>query len=92
MPSSQSHIAGLAAAVAHHTKRVDDYLSEHNLPHPSFDVNSPTDLQLPPDIEASRIAVLRASQELNDIDVLQHPRDLLFNHHVRLYSTLVRQC
>ena len=90
MSTSQSRIAGLAAAVAHHTKRVDDYLSEHNLPQPSFDVNSPTDLQLPPDIEASRIAVLRASQELND--VLQHPRDLLFNHHVRLYSTLVRQC
>ena len=90
MSSSESRIAELAAAVAQHTKRIDDYLSQHNLPHPSFDANSPTDLQLPPEIEASRVAVLRASQELND--VLQHPRDLLSNHHVRLHSTLVRQC
>ncbi|OTA97997.1 hypothetical protein M426DRAFT_77207 [Hypoxylon sp. CI-4A] len=78
MASSQSRIAELAAAVATHTNRIDDYLSEKGLPHPSFKADGPTDLKLPSDIEQSRSIALEASQELNDL--LQGPRDLLFNH------------
>lgn len=83
---SQSRIAQLASAVAHHTQRVDSYLAEKNLPQPSFDADSPVHLGLPADIEQSRVAALQASQELNEL--LQGPRDLLFNFgvgcHVRI--------
>lgn len=82
MASSQSRIAELATTVAHHTQQVDSYLAEKGLPYPSFESDGPVDLALPPDIEESRNIVLQASQELNDL--LQGPRDLLFNHQVRI--------
>jgi hypothetical protein len=82
MASSQSRIAELATTVAHHTQRVDNYLAERGLPCPSFEVDGPVDLALPPEIEESRTVVLQASQELNDL--LQGPRNLIFNHQVRI--------
>ncbi|KAI5859358.1 S-adenosyl-L-methionine-dependent methyltransferase [Durotheca rogersii] len=83
MASPQSRIAELAAVVATHTQRIDSYLSEKGLPPPSFEADGPKDLGLPPDLEQSRSLVLDASQELNDL--LQGPRNLLFNHeHNRL--------
>jgi len=78
--SSPSRIAELSAVVASHTKQIDDYLTENGLLQPSFDANGPVDLQLPPQLEQARAIVLQASQELNDL--LQGPRDILFNHHV----------
>lgn len=83
---SQSRIAELAALVASHTACVDQYISDNGLSHPSFNADSPVNLGLPPDIEKSRIAVLEASQELNDL--LQGPRDLLFNHQVCLFTMM----
>jgi hypothetical protein len=82
MSAPQSRIAELASAVAMHTQRIDRYLAENGLPYPSFDADGPVDLRLPSDIEQSRITALRASQELNDL--LHGPRDLVFNHHVRI--------
>lgn len=82
MSSTQSCIAELAAAVAQHTQKIDNYLAANRLPYPSFDAYGPADLGLPPEIEQSRTTVLQASQELNDL--LQGPRDLLFNHQVRV--------
>jgi hypothetical protein len=55
-------------------------LDENVLPHPSFHVDGPAELGLPPEIEQSRTMALQASQELNDL--LQKPKDLLFNHQV----------
>jgi hypothetical protein len=81
MASPPSRIADCAAMVARHTQRIDDYLSKQSLPHPSFDTNAPVDLSLTPELEQSRIIVLQATQELNDL--LQGPRDLVFNHRVR---------
>jgi hypothetical protein len=81
MSSSRSKIADLATRVAIHTQKVDAYLAEKSLPQPSFDEDGPLDLGLPADIEQSRIIVLQATQELNDL--LKGPRDLLFEHHVR---------
>lgn len=80
MSSQSSRIAELAAAIAHHTARVDRFLAENNLPQPSFDIDGPVELGLPSDVEESRVAVLRATQELNDL--LQGPRELIFNHQV----------
>ncbi|KAJ8121801.1 hypothetical protein ONZ43_g1835 [Nemania bipapillata] len=79
MLSQQSRIAQLANIVASCTQQIDDYLAQNALPYPSFDPNAPTDLGLTPDIEKLRVAVLEATQELNDL--LQGPRDLLFDHH-----------
>lgn len=82
MASSQSRIRELSEAIATHSRIVDDHLSENNLPQPSFDADGPSDLSLPPAIEESRGKVLTATQELNDL--LQGPRNLLFNHEVQL--------
>ncbi|KAH0593368.1 hypothetical protein MHUMG1_08824 [Metarhizium humberi] len=80
MASSQSRLAELANAVAVHTQRIDSYLCDKALPLPSFAADSPVDLGLPPELEQSRLAVLEASQELNDL--LQGPTDISFNHHL----------
>jgi len=80
MSSPSSRIAELAATIAHHTTRVDKFLSGNSLPQPSFDTHGPVDLDLPSEIEESRAAVLQATQELNDL--LQGPRELIFNHQV----------
>ncbi|KAI3318836.1 putative O-methyltransferase [Xylariaceae sp. AK1471] len=79
MATRQSRIAQLASIVAKNTQQIDDYLAQKGLPYPSFEPDSPVDLGLPPEIEQLRGAVLEATQELNDL--LQGPRDLLFNHH-----------
>ncbi|CAJ2513257.1 Uu.00g013760.m01.CDS01 [Anthostomella pinea] len=79
MASPQSRITELAATVATHTARIDSYLAEHSLPFPSFESDGPISLGLPRELEESRSAALRASQELDDL--LQGPRDLIFNHH-----------
>ncbi|KAI1198510.1 putative O-methyltransferase [Nemania serpens] len=80
MSAQQSRIAQLASTVASCTQQVDDYLARHALPYPSFEPDGPTDLGLPPDLEKLRVAALEATQELNDL--LQGPRDMLFNHHL----------
>ena len=76
MASRQSRIAELANTVAQHTQRVDNYLAEKGLPYPSFEADGPLDLGLPPEVEESRDIVLQAS------DLLQGPRDLLFNRQI----------
>lgn len=83
MASSKSRIAELAAAVAHHTNRVDTYLAENGLAYPSFEVDSLVEWKLPPEIEESRSQALEASQELNDL--LQGPRGLIFDHQVCMH-------
>ena len=87
MAAVQSHIATLAAAIAENTQRIDKYLEDNDLPHPGFDADAPADLGLPPELEQARVAVLQATQELNDL--LQGPRELLFNHHVRIAYKLI---
>lgn len=80
MASSQSRVAELAATVAQNTQLIDSYLADKDLPYPSFDATGPTDLGLPPDLDEARVAVLQATQELNDL--LQGPRNLVENHQV----------
>jgi hypothetical protein len=80
MSFSQSRIAQLATIIANQTQQIDTFLADSRLPHPSFDSDGPVELGLPPNLEQARIAVLQATQELNDL--LQGPRDLLMNHEV----------
>ncbi|KAF2678003.1 putative O-methyltransferase [Lentithecium fluviatile CBS 122367] len=83
MLAASYRIAELAAEIEKQTQRIDNYLTSKSFPHPSFDVGGPVDLSLPPDLKYSRAAVLRTTQELNDL--LQGPENLIFNHqHNRL--------
>jgi hypothetical protein len=59
-----TRIAELASIIQEQTSKVDAYLTSNNLPSPSFDPAYPLRLSLPPDVQASRDAVLEASDEL----------------------------
>ena len=63
----RSRIAELSAVIEHSTAKVDQYLSNHGLPQPTFAINGPLDLRLPEDLEEARVAAIDASQELNDL-------------------------
>ena len=63
MPSSR--IVELAAIIQKHTSKVDEYLTSHDLPSPSFDISTPPVLQLPPHIQASQKAIIEADDELS---------------------------
>lgn len=62
--ASTSRIIELSASIHEHTTKVDAYLAANNLPTPSFDTSCPPKLLLPPEIQASRDAVLEATDEL----------------------------
>lgn len=62
--SPASRIAELASIIHEQTDKVDAYLTSNNLPTPSFDISCPPKLFLPPEVQASRDAVLEASDEL----------------------------
>ncbi|PQE34045.1 6-hydroxytryprostatin B O-methyltransferase protein [Rutstroemia sp. NJR-2017a WRK4] len=59
-----TRIAELASIIQEHTSKFDAYLASNNLPSPSFDPSHPLRLSLSPDVQASRDAVLEASDEL----------------------------
>ena len=62
MPPSRT--VELADIIQQHTRKVDEYLTSHDLPAPSFDISQPPRLPLPPEIQASQAAILEASDEL----------------------------
>lgn len=73
-----SRIAELASIIASKTAKVDEYLQSHDRPSPSFDVDCPPDLGIPPDateIEEARMEAIEASIELQEL--LQGPASLL---------------
>ncbi|KAF4628102.1 hypothetical protein G7Y89_g10046 [Cudoniella acicularis] len=59
-----NRIVELASIISEHTSKVDAYLISHNLPTPSFNISYPPKLPLPAEIQASRDAVLEATDEL----------------------------
>ena len=87
MAGSRTRIAELASIVAENTAKVDEYLRANNLPTPSFDVDAPAQIPIPPDatdIEAARRNAVEASTELNDL--LQGSTALL-RPNVRIFNT-----
>ena len=64
MAQSQSRIVELASSIATGTAAIDEYLSGHGLPSPSFDADFPIALDLPDEIQQIRDSVLEASKEL----------------------------
>ena len=65
-----SRIGELVALISTNTAKVETYLQAHGLPSPSFDVDAPNDLGIPPDataVDDARRAALEASIELQDL-------------------------
>jgi hypothetical protein len=82
---STSRIEQLAAEIQQNTAKVSNYIRHHGLTMPSFDVNSPLESVIPKDadeIEAARLAVIDATQELRDL--MLGPREYLMSWTVRL--------
>ena len=75
--ASISRIAELASVIQVHTLKVDEYISSHGLPSPSFDVSMPARLQLPESIELSSITVIEAASELQSL--MLGPMGFLFH-------------
>lgn len=76
--AQKSRIAELAFIIQSKTAQVDEYLQSHDRPSPSFDVDCPPDLGIPPDatdIEEARMEAIEASIELQEL--LQGPANLL---------------
>lgn len=61
---SQSEIVYLASMITSNTKIVNNYLSTHGLPSPSFDVSAPLKTDLPDDIAEANDAVIESTSEL----------------------------
>ena len=84
VPTRSTRIATLAALIKENTDKVNNYLAEHNLPPPSFDVNGPSKSMIPPeakDIEAARVAVIDATLELRNF--MLGPSDYMITVQVR---------
>ena len=60
-----SRIVELSSIISENTAKVDSYLTEQNLPFPSFDPSSEFTPALPRDIKVFQDAVLEATDELN---------------------------
>lgn len=70
MSATQSRIAELAALIAENTAKVDDFLREKGLATPSFDVDAPAHVPIPPEateIETARRIAMEAATELTDL-------------------------
>ena len=63
MPSSR--ILELANCIQTNTSIVDQHFSSHGIPTPSFDIETPLEVDLPNDIAASRLAIIEATEELH---------------------------
>ncbi|KAF7945255.1 hypothetical protein EAE96_010033 [Botrytis aclada] len=71
-----TRIAELATQVAENTKRVDEYLRQHDLPSPSFDAEGPVDFCIRSEgIQQARNLAIDGAAEL--LDLLKGPKESL---------------
>ncbi|TGO30064.1 hypothetical protein BPAE_0008g00560 [Botrytis paeoniae] len=71
-----TRIAELATQVAENTKRVDEYLRQHDLPSPSFDAEGPVDFCIrSEEIQRARSLAIDGAAELADL--LRGPKESL---------------
>ncbi|KAL9082681.1 MAG: hypothetical protein Q9165_008822 [Trypethelium subeluteriae] len=80
MADNQSRIAQLAATISKNVPIVDSYLESKGIPSPSYDINGPTEMAIPPhekDAFAAHTAALSATMELNNL--LRGPKQILMS-------------
>ena len=81
-----TRIVELAQIIADSTQTVDEYFTSHNLATPSFDVDGPRAITIPPEmseVAAAHAAVIDATKELHSL--MLGPTALLMNNGVRLF-------
>jgi hypothetical protein len=81
MGTKKSRVAELADFISVHTARLDAYLSESNLPEPSFDADGPGAMTLPPEMQEIRDQILDANLELQEL--LLGPKEVMADCPVR---------
>ena len=64
---SSSRIVELGNSIQYNTLKIDLFFSFHGIPTPSFDVDTPLEIDLPDDIKACRATVLEATDELHSL-------------------------
>lgn len=65
-----TRIAELTSIISSNTSKIEKYIQDNGLPAPSFDVDAPNNLGIPPeatDVEKARRAALEATAELQDL-------------------------
>jgi hypothetical protein len=85
--SLPNRITQLANAIAADTAVVDAYFTAHNIASPSFDVDGPLTVVIPPfekDVIAAHTRVLGATQELHSL--MLGPMAMLMGSNVGLLS------
>ena len=84
---SPTRIVELSQIIAAGTQTVDEYFTSHNLATPSFDVDGPPAIVIPPEmteVAAAHAAVIDATKELHSL--MLGPTALLMNNGVRLFQ------
>ena len=64
---ASSRIVELASSIQTNTSKVDQHFSSHGIPTPSFDIETPLEVDLPDEIAACRTAILEATDELHSL-------------------------
>ena len=62
-----TRIAEIAAIIQSQTMKLDEHLKANGLKSPSFDIDAPSKLSLPPSIAETRAAILDATNELHSL-------------------------
>ncbi|KAF2828333.1 putative O-methyltransferase [Ophiobolus disseminans] len=93
MAETQSKIAQIALRIHKHTTELDDYLTTHNLPSPSFAVGAAPDLPLPPHLHAVRSLLLQDTSELHDLLIgpLRYLTQLADQHNILISLQLIHK-
>ncbi len=84
-----SRITELASTIAENTAIVDQYLAAKNLPTPSFDVDGPAVIPIPPHethVLAAQDNVIACTQELHNL--MKGPTEMLMGIGVSLQESL----
>ncbi|KAI9696502.1 MAG: hypothetical protein M1820_008130 [Bogoriella megaspora] len=78
MDEKKSRIVQLAAAISKNVTIVDSYFTTNGLPSPSYDINGPSDVRIPPyeqEVLSAYTTALSATMELQNL--LKGPRQML---------------
>lgn len=90
MASQEPRIVELAKRIAANTETLQNYLTAHGLPTPSFDIDGPKDSLVPKtatEIEAARVAIIDDTQELRRL--VLGPREYLMSYSVRCFPSRI---
>ena len=75
-----NRLTTLAASINDGVSKLNAYLSDNDLPCPSFDPDASTHAPLQGEAQGLALALLSATQEIHDL--LRGPRELPIDHHV----------